>query len=72
MSTINAPRHILKTCDTIAVIDRAVAGKAIAVGLDGVPNCCVKIEHARLSGGLNGAGVDTGTIPAWRPRQLSY
>jgi len=28
---------------------------------------CVKIEHARLFGGLNWAGVNTGVISARRP-----
>jgi hypothetical protein len=29
---------------------------------------CVKIEHARLFGGLNWAGVNTRVISAQRPR----
>jgi hypothetical protein len=33
---------------------------------------CVKIEHARLFGGLNWAGVNTGVISAKRPRWLPY
>jgi uncharacterized protein len=36
-------------------------------GLDCVMNRCVKIEHARLFGGLNWAGVNTGVISARRP-----
>ncbi|MEZ5661511.1 MAG: CoA-binding protein [Burkholderiaceae bacterium] len=36
-------------------------------GLDSVMNRCVKIEHARLFGGLNWAGVNTGVISAHRP-----
>jgi len=28
---------------------------------------CVKIEHARILGGLNWAGVNTGVISAKRP-----
>jgi predicted CoA-binding protein len=39
-------------------------------GLDSVMNRCVKIEHARLFGGLNWAGVNTGIISARRPRFL--
>lgn len=38
-----------------------------AAGLDSVMNRCVKIEHARLFGGLHWAGVDTGVISARRP-----
>jgi uncharacterized protein len=36
-------------------------------GLDVVMNRCVKIEYARLMGGLNWAGVNTGVISARRP-----
>jgi predicted CoA-binding protein len=35
-------------------------------GLDSVSNRCVKIEHARLFGGLNWVGVNTGIISARR------
>jgi uncharacterized protein len=41
---------------------------AVAAGLDVVVNRCVKIEHARILGGLNWAGVNTGVISAQRPR----
>ena len=40
---------------------------ATDAGLDVVMNRCVKIEHARLMGGLNWAGVNTGVISARRP-----
>jgi uncharacterized protein len=43
------------------------AGIASAAGLDVVMNRCVKIEHARILGGLNWAGVNTGVISAKRP-----
>jgi len=36
-------------------------------GLEVVMDRCVKIEHARLMGGLNWAGVNTGVISARRP-----
>ena len=36
-------------------------------GLDVVMDRCVKIEHARILGGLNWAGVNTGVISARRP-----
>ncbi len=39
-------------------------------GMDSVMNRCVKIEHARLFGGLEWAGVDTGIVSAKRPRYL--
>ena len=35
-------------------------------GLDSVLDRCVKIEHARIFGGLNWAGVNTGVISARR------
>ena len=41
-------------------------------GLDSVMDRCVKIEHARLFGGLNWAGVNTKVISARRPRWLAY
>jgi hypothetical protein len=37
-------------------------------GLDSVMDRCVKIEHARLFGGLHWAGVNTRVISAKRPR----
>ncbi|MGH7186626.1 MAG: CoA-binding protein [Pseudomonadota bacterium] len=40
---------------------------ADAGGLDVVQNRCVKIEHARILGGLGWAGVNTGVITAKRP-----
>ena len=51
----------------IGVINEAAAAKARAAGLDVVINRCVKIEYARLFGGLNWAGVNTGVISAKRP-----
>lgn len=41
--------------------------RAEAAGLEVVDNRCVKIEHARLFGGLGWAGVNTGVISAKRP-----
>lgn len=43
---------------------------AHAAGLDSVMDRCVKIEHARLFGGLHWAGVNTRVISARRPIQL--
>ncbi len=40
---------------------------ARAHGLDSVMDRCVKIEHARLFGGLHWAGVNTKVISARRP-----
>jgi len=48
------------------------AQKAEAAGLEAVMDRCVKIEHARLFGGLNWAGVNTRVISAKRPQWLPY
>ena len=51
----------------LGVISREAADKTSAAGLDVVMDRCVKIEYARLFGGLNFAGVNTGVISAKRP-----
>ena len=51
----------------LGVIHREAADKAVAAGLDVVMDRCVKIEYARLFGGLNFAGVNTQVISARRP-----
>jgi predicted CoA-binding protein len=51
----------------IGVKNLAAADLARKAGLDAVMNRCVKIEHARLFGGLHWAGVNTRVISAKRP-----
>jgi hypothetical protein len=50
----------------IGVVNREAEALARAAGLDSVINRCVKIEHARLFGGLHWVGVDTKVISAHR------
>jgi uncharacterized protein len=56
----------------IGVVNAEAAQAAEAAGLETVMDRCVKIEHARLFGGLNWAGVNTGVISAKRPQWLPY
>jgi len=56
----------------LGVINEEAAHKARAAGLEVVMDRCMKIEHGRLYGGLNWAGVNTRVISAKRPRQLAY
>ena len=51
----------------LGVVNQEADALARAAGLDSVMDRCVKIEHARLFGGLNWAGVNTGVISARRP-----
>ncbi len=56
----------------IGVMHEESAAKASAAGLQVVMDRCVKIEHARLFGGLGWAGVNTRVISARRPQILPY
>ena len=56
----------------LGVVNEAAAGAAREAGMEVVMNRCMKIEHARLFGGLNLVGVRTGVVSAARPRYLTY
>ena len=51
----------------LGVKSQEADGIARAAGMDSVMDRCVKIEHARLFGGLHWAGVNTRVISARRP-----
>jgi predicted CoA-binding protein len=56
----------------LGVISEPARRKALDAGLEVVMDRCVKIEHARLFGGLNWIGVNTRVISSKRPRWLPY
>lgn len=56
----------------LGVINDAAAEKASKAGLDVVMDRCMKIEYARLFGGLGWAGVNTGVVSGKRPQFLIY
>ena len=55
----------------LGIIHEKAAQKACDAGLEVVMDRCMKIEYARLFGGLNTIGVNTGVISAQRPRQFN-
>jgi len=52
----------------LGIIHEEAAQKARDAGLEVVMDRCMKIEYARLFGGLNTIGVNTGVISAQRPQ----
>ena len=55
----------------LGIVHEEAAQKARDAGLEVVMDRCMKIEYARLFGGLNTIGVNTGIISAQRPRQFN-
>ena len=51
----------------LGIVHEEAADRARQAGLEVVVDRCIKIEYARLFGGLNTAGVNTGVISARRP-----
>lgn len=56
----------------IGVIHEEAARRARDAGLDVVMNRCMKIEYARLFGGLNFCGVNTRVISSKRPLYVPH
>ena len=56
----------------LGVFNEAAVARAESAGLLTVQNRCVKIEHARIFGGLGWMGVNTKVISSKRLRQLPY
>jgi predicted CoA-binding protein len=54
----------------LGIVNDVAAAQAEGAGLQVVMDRCMKIEYARLFGGLNWMGVNTGIISAKRPRAL--
>jgi predicted CoA-binding protein len=55
----------------LGIVNPEAAAAATEAGLEVVMDRCMKIEYARLFGGLSWAGVNTGIISAKRPRKVS-
>lgn len=55
----------------LSVVNHDACRLAQDAGLEVVMDRCTKIEHARLFGGLNWAGVNTGLISSRRPRTIN-
>ncbi|MDZ7842384.1 MAG: CoA-binding protein [Gammaproteobacteria bacterium] len=56
----------------IGIVHEEAAQRARDAGLDVVMNRCMKIEYARLFGGLNYCGVNTRVISSKRPLSVPY
>jgi predicted CoA-binding protein len=56
----------------LGIVNEEAASRAREGGLEVVMNRCMKIEYARLFGGLSWVGVNTKVISAKRPMYLTY
>ncbi len=54
----------------LGIVNLEAAGQAEEQGMTVVMDRCMKIEYARLFGGLNWSGVNTGVISARRPKRI--
>ncbi len=55
----------------LGVIHQQAAARALELGMEVVMDRCMKIEHARLFGGLNFIGINTRVVSARRPRYIA-
>lgn len=55
----------------LSIINQQAKSIATTAGMEVIMDHCVKIEHARLYGGLGWAGVNTKIISAKRPKYIS-
>lgn len=56
----------------LGIVNEEAAARAREAGLEVVMNRCMKIEYARLFGGLNFVGVNTGVISSKRPLYVTH
>lgn len=55
----------------LGIVNEDAAAKAEEAGLEVVMDRCMKIEHARLFGGINFVGVNTGVVSSKRPHYVA-
>ncbi len=56
----------------LGIINQQAAQKALDAGLEVIMDRCMKIEYARIFGGLNTIGVNTKIISAKRPAFVNF
>ena len=54
----------------LGIVNKQAGEKAVKLGMVPVMDRCMKIEYARLFGGLTWSGVNTGIISAKRPNKI--
>ncbi len=56
----------------LGIVNQQAAQKALDAGLEVIMDRCMKIEYARIFGGLNTIGVNTKIISAKRPAFVNF